>query len=92
VHHMSYNSGSCLPAREGSGVPGVLRLRILPPCREGSGAPCVLWLWIMPPYQEGFGAATACPTVSCGPQALNIKKRLASLPMQLGPHVLNACT
>jgi hypothetical protein len=32
-----YDTGSCLPAGEGSRAPRVLRLRILHPYREGSG-------------------------------------------------------
>jgi hypothetical protein len=35
VRHVSYMSGSYLPVGEGSGVPRVLHLRILPPCRGG---------------------------------------------------------
>jgi hypothetical protein len=35
VCHVSYGSGSCLPARESSDVPHALQLQILPPCREG---------------------------------------------------------
>jgi hypothetical protein len=37
-HRMSYSSGYCLPAGEGSGAPHVLWLQILPPYREGSDA------------------------------------------------------
>jgi hypothetical protein len=36
VRHVSYNSISYLPAREGSGAPHVLQLRIPAPYREGS--------------------------------------------------------
>jgi hypothetical protein len=38
VRHVSYDSGSCLPAGEGFGALRVLRLRILPPYQEDSGA------------------------------------------------------
>jgi hypothetical protein len=34
-HHVYRGSGPRLPAREGSGAPCVLQLRILPPCRGG---------------------------------------------------------
>jgi polyferredoxin len=113
LRHVSYSSRSCLPAREGSGAPRVLQLRILPPCmgglrcitcpttpdpaslherapvchmsynsgsclptREGSSVPGILRLQILAPYREGSGVATACPAVSCGIRASNIKKSL----------------
>jgi hypothetical protein len=38
VHHVSCSSESYLLTGENSGLPHVLRLRILPPYREGSGA------------------------------------------------------
>jgi hypothetical protein len=61
----------------------------LPP-GKGSRAPYVPWLQILPPNQEGSDAATACPSVSCGPQASSIKKSLAGLSVQLGSHAPNA--
>jgi hypothetical protein len=59
------------------------------PIGEGSGASHVLRLWILPPYREGSSATIACPVISCGPWALNIKKNLASMHVQLGLHVPN---
>jgi hypothetical protein len=53
VCHISYNSGSYLPAGEGSRAPHVLRLQILPPYREGL---------VPPPHALWF-------LVDCGPQA-----------------------
>jgi hypothetical protein len=35
-------------------------------------------------------AIITCPTVFCGPQALNIKKSLTGLSVQLGSHIFNA--
>jgi hypothetical protein len=57
---------------------------------DGSRAPCVLQLQILATYREGSGAATTCPVVSCGPRALNIKKSLAGLPVQLDSYISNA--
>jgi hypothetical protein len=57
---------------------------------DDSRAPCVLRLQILPTYREGSGAATTCPVVSCGPRALNIKKSLAGLPVQLDLYVSSA--
>jgi hypothetical protein len=70
-HHVSYSSGSCLPAEVGSGAatcsaalePASLVKRALaPPCVpwvrtywEGSSAPCVMCLRILPPCGEGSG-------------------------------------
>jgi hypothetical protein len=62
------------------------------PTGEVSRAPHVIWLPIMSPYREGSGVATACPAVSCGTRASNIKKNIACLGVQLGSHVYNTRT
>jgi hypothetical protein len=38
VRHVSYISGSCLSASEGSNAPRILHLQILPPCRGGGAS------------------------------------------------------
>jgi hypothetical protein len=74
VHHVSYNSRSCLPTREGFGALQVLQLQILHPCKGGlwcatchtaldlaslqGRAPVLLQLRILPPYRGGLRCAT----------------------------------
>jgi copper chaperone CopZ len=59
------------------------------PVGESFGASCVLQLQILPPYREGSGATITYSAVSCGSCALNIKKSLASLAVQLNSDIPN---
>jgi hypothetical protein len=79
--HVSYGSGSCQLAQEGSGAATCLMalgLASLP--RRALALPRVPWLWTLPPCGEGSSAAM-CLVVSCGPRVSSIKKGLAGLAM-----------
>jgi hypothetical protein len=89
---MSSGSEARLPNRMGLRCHHVYRgSRPRLPAREGSDAPCVLWLKILPTFWEDSGATTRS-VAPCGLHALNIKKSLAGLHMQLGSHVPYAHT
>jgi hypothetical protein len=83
---VSSGSGAHLPTKEGSGVAtctvapnplGGLRSIVCPTTPDPASLQGGLW-------------ATTRPTALRGPQALSIKKILASLPVQQGSHVPNA--
>jgi hypothetical protein len=85
-YHVSSGSRFRLPDRKGFDAamcivaPNMLR-----------GLWCTMYPMVSDPnsLRGGLRAATH-PMVPCGPRASNIKKSLASLPVQLGSHVPNA--
>jgi hypothetical protein len=80
VCHVSCSSGYCLPVGEGSDLPRVLRLRILPSYREGSGAatacpvvPCGL-------RGSNIKKSLACLPVRLGPRVPNAQTHVFKTP------------
>jgi hypothetical protein len=90
--HMLCSSGPCLPIREGSGVPRVLQLLILPLYRGGLRS--VMCPTIPDPtsLSGGLRCCHRMPCVSYGSHASNIKKSLECISMQQGSSVPNART
>jgi hypothetical protein len=75
--HVSHGSGSCLPAREGSGAatcPTALITAYL--FGRALTLPCVPQIQILPPAQEGSSAVT-CPTAS---SLTSLLRRALTLP------------
>jgi hypothetical protein len=90
VHHVSYSSESCLLTREGSGVPCVMQLRIMPPCKGGLRSVACLTAPDLAFLTEGLRCHHHMPYSFLCAAASNIKKSLTGLPVQLGSHVPNA--
>jgi hypothetical protein len=80
VHHVSYSSGPRLPAREGSRVPCVLRLRILPPCREGSGVATACPVDFCGPRVLSIKKILAGLSVQLGPYVPNARAHIPKVP------------
>jgi hypothetical protein len=80
VRHVSYSSGSCLPAREGSETPRILRLRILPPYREGFGATTTCPTVFYGAWASGIKKSLACLLVQLGTHVPNARVPVSKVP------------